>query len=214
VRPGNNCLESHAGLLFSPKGRSVRTRGHGEMAVTVGLGQLRNHACAYFERVMAGETLYVVRRGKLVARIVTTAGDPKTCSSAGLPFAAVTQHSGNRVGLPEVRTRAGRLIDRVADGEIIEVAWRQRVVARMVSIDQNPNDPDRLRSRPGDSKRSRPVTAVRSGSRNCAAPSAVAIASCTEESPELSAARRCRQPLQLPKTLRSRTRRKGPNATT
>jgi len=37
---------------------------------TIGLGQLRNSAAHYVERVAAGETFDVVRRGRLVARIV------------------------------------------------------------------------------------------------------------------------------------------------
>ena len=37
------------------------------MRETIGLGQLRSNACTYLERVAAGETIDVVRRGKLVA---------------------------------------------------------------------------------------------------------------------------------------------------
>jgi antitoxin (DNA-binding transcriptional repressor) of toxin-antitoxin stability system len=36
----------------------------------IGLGQLRNSAAYYFDRVAAGESFDVVRRGRLVARIV------------------------------------------------------------------------------------------------------------------------------------------------
>ena len=41
------------------------------MRKVIGLGQLRSDTCAYLERVAAGETIDVVRRGKLVARIVS-----------------------------------------------------------------------------------------------------------------------------------------------
>lgn len=36
----------------------------------IGLGQLRNSAAHYFDRVEAGEAFDVVRRGRIVARIV------------------------------------------------------------------------------------------------------------------------------------------------
>ena len=41
------------------------------MREVIGLGQLRSDACTYLDRVAAGETFDVVRRGKLVAQIVT-----------------------------------------------------------------------------------------------------------------------------------------------
>ena len=40
------------------------------MAVRIGLGQLKCYACGYLERVSAGETLEIVRRGRLVAFMV------------------------------------------------------------------------------------------------------------------------------------------------
>jgi len=36
----------------------------------IGLGQLRNSAAYYFDRVAAGESFDVVRRGRVVAQIV------------------------------------------------------------------------------------------------------------------------------------------------
>jgi antitoxin (DNA-binding transcriptional repressor) of toxin-antitoxin stability system len=36
----------------------------------IGLGQLRNSAAYYFDRVAAGESFDVVRRGRMVAQIV------------------------------------------------------------------------------------------------------------------------------------------------
>jgi antitoxin (DNA-binding transcriptional repressor) of toxin-antitoxin stability system len=39
----------------------------------VGLDELRTHAGRCFDRVAAGETVYVLRGGKLVARIVSAA---------------------------------------------------------------------------------------------------------------------------------------------
>lgn len=41
------------------------------MGHVIGLGQLRSHTCGYLERVVAGETFEVVRRGRPVARIAS-----------------------------------------------------------------------------------------------------------------------------------------------
>lgn len=45
------------------------------MSQAIGLGQLRNSASYYFDRVAAGESFDVVRRGRLVARITPLADD-------------------------------------------------------------------------------------------------------------------------------------------
>jgi antitoxin (DNA-binding transcriptional repressor) of toxin-antitoxin stability system len=54
------------------------------MAELIGLGQLRSHTIGYVERVLAGETIEVARRGELVARIVSAGGSVRlrpTCPS-------------------------------------------------------------------------------------------------------------------------------------
>jgi antitoxin (DNA-binding transcriptional repressor) of toxin-antitoxin stability system len=52
------------------------------MRQAIGLGQLRNSAAYYFDRVAAGESFDVVRRGRMVAQIVPlaapTPGDSDT----------------------------------------------------------------------------------------------------------------------------------------
>ncbi|MEE6179779.1 type II toxin-antitoxin system Phd/YefM family antitoxin [Mycobacterium sp. 050134] len=101
------------------------------MPEAIGLGQLRSHACAYLERVATGETLDVVRRGKLVARIVPVGAwrvapvPARTVKAAADP--------GSWVGLDELRTRAGRCFDRVAAGETIYVVRGGRFLAKIVS---------------------------------------------------------------------------------
>jgi hypothetical protein len=60
--------------------RSTGSKGNvgeqGEpMIQRIGLGQLRNNAAYYFDRVAAGESFDVVRRGRMVAQIVPLA-DP------------------------------------------------------------------------------------------------------------------------------------------
>lgn len=91
-----------------------------ELPKVIGLGQLRSDACTYLGRVAAGETLEVVRRGKLVARIVSV-GDVRVAPDA------------RWVGLDELRMRAGRCFDRVAAGQTIEVLRGGKLVARIVS---------------------------------------------------------------------------------
>ncbi|BBX48101.1 hypothetical protein GCM10009641_08550 [Mycobacterium cookii] len=93
------------------------------MREVIGLGQLRSHACGYLDRVGAGETIDVVRRGKLVARVAPIPERSMKATAAG----------GWVVGLDELRTRAGRCFDRVAAGETIDVVRRGELVARIES---------------------------------------------------------------------------------
>lgn len=109
------------------------------MGQVIGMGQLRNHACDYLERVAGGEAIDVVRRGKLVARIVSLADDPRnTPIGERPPHVAAVPGAGGRVGLDELRARAGRCFDRVAAGETVEVVWRGRLVARIIAASANP----------------------------------------------------------------------------
>ena len=86
------------------------------MREVIGLGQLRSDACAYLERVAAGETIDVVRRGKVVARIVSV-GDWRVAPIPARSVRGAAPDAGGWVGLDELRTRAGRCFDRVAAGE-------------------------------------------------------------------------------------------------
>ena len=90
----------------------------------VGLDELRTRAGRCFDRVAAGETVYIVRGGRLLARIVP-AGD-----STVTPVRA---HSDRRIELDELRQRAGHYFDRVAAGQTIEVIRGGKLVARIVS---------------------------------------------------------------------------------
>jgi antitoxin (DNA-binding transcriptional repressor) of toxin-antitoxin stability system len=101
-----------------------------EMGELIGLGQLRSNACGYLERVVAGETIKVARRGKLVARIVPAVGD--RAAPTALPDLVAVNGAGGRIGIDALRTRAGRYFDRVEAGEVICVVWRERLVARIV----------------------------------------------------------------------------------
>jgi prevent-host-death family protein len=102
------------------------------MREVIGVGQLRSNACGYLDRVGAGETIDVVRRGKLVARIVSV-GDWRVASIPERSIKAKAPDAGGSVGLDELRKRAGRCFDRVAAGETIKVVRGGKLVARIVS---------------------------------------------------------------------------------
>ncbi len=102
------------------------------MREVIGLGQLRSDACTYLERVAAGESIDVVRRGKLVARIVSV-GDGRVAPIPARSVNVVAPDAGGWVGLDELRTRTGRCFDRVAAGETIYVVRGGRLLARIVS---------------------------------------------------------------------------------
>ena len=101
------------------------------MREVIGLGQLRSNACAYLERVAAGETIDVVRRGRVVAQIVSV-GDWRSVAIPARSVDGAAPDAGGWVGLDELRTRAGRCFDRVAAGETIHVVRDGRLLARIV----------------------------------------------------------------------------------
>jgi prevent-host-death family protein len=90
----------------------------------VGLDELRRRAGRCFDRVAAGETVYVVRDGGLLARI-ESAGDSEATPNTADP--------GGPIELDQLRNRAGRYFDRVAAGQTIEVVRGGKLVARIVS---------------------------------------------------------------------------------
>jgi antitoxin (DNA-binding transcriptional repressor) of toxin-antitoxin stability system len=94
----------------------------------VGLDELRTRAGRCFDRAAAGETIYVVRDGKLLARIVSAGDSSPTPLPAG---------DGGRIELDELRKRAGRYFDTVAAGHTIEVIRGGKLVARIVSAAAN-----------------------------------------------------------------------------
>jgi prevent-host-death family protein len=93
----------------------------------VGLEELRKRAGQCFDRVAAGETIYVVRGGRLLARIVSAGDSSMTPAS----------DASARIELDELRKRAGRYFDKVAAGQTIEVSRGGEVVARIVSAARN-----------------------------------------------------------------------------
>lgn len=81
----------------------------------IGIGQLRGDARHYVERAELGETFEILRRGRRVARLhaIDLMREPLV-----IP-----------VKLDDIRSRAGRLCDRVAAGEALAIELRGRPVA-------------------------------------------------------------------------------------
>lgn len=109
----------------------MNERERSEMRKAIGLSQLRSNACTYLERVAAGESIDVVRRGKLVARIVPV-GDFRVAPIPARSVEPAATDAGGWVGLDELRTRAGRCFDRVAAGETVSVVRGGRLLAQIV----------------------------------------------------------------------------------
>jgi antitoxin (DNA-binding transcriptional repressor) of toxin-antitoxin stability system len=101
------------------------------MKTVIGLGQLRSNTCGYFNRVVAGETLGVVRRGKLVAWIRPRAVEGPT----GLPGRGEAQHPEASVSLQlnAFRCQASRCFDRVAAGQSIDVFYQGKAIAHIAA---------------------------------------------------------------------------------
>jgi prevent-host-death family protein len=156
VATGSSALCAHP-LPHHPP--AVKHSARSEMGDVIGLGQLRSDALTFLERVATGETIDVVRRGKLVARIISVSD----CRVAPIPARSITDaaaDAGAWVGLNELRTAAGRCFDRVAGGETIQVVRGGRLLAQIVSagdstVASNPADAagpielDQLRARTG-----------------------------------------------------------------
>jgi prevent-host-death family protein len=114
------------------------------MGEVIGPGQLRSHTLTYLERIAAGETIDVVRHGKLAARIVPV-GDQRVAPIQTRSFTDAAARPGTWVGLTELRTAAGRCFDRVAAGETLQVIRGGKLVAQIVAagdstVEPNPAD--------------------------------------------------------------------------
>jgi antitoxin (DNA-binding transcriptional repressor) of toxin-antitoxin stability system len=106
------------------------------MAVQICLGQLKRYACGYLERVSAGETLEIVRRGRLVAFVVPPFNEPPT---VGDRIGAADPPAPNaKIPLSQLRRNAAPYFDRVAAGNNIDVVRHGSLVARIVAATSIP----------------------------------------------------------------------------
>lgn len=103
------------------------------MSWPICLGQLRSNTGAYIDRVAAGETLDIVRRGKLVAHIVPAASNLRHGAHSGGHVDQACSPASAWIRLSQLRLHAARCLDRVAAGETIAVIRQDTLVARIVS---------------------------------------------------------------------------------
>ena len=106
------------------------------MAVRIGLGQLKCYACGYLERVSAGETLEIVRRGRLVAFMVPPFSEPP--SDGESTGGAKPPAPNATIPLSQLRHNAAPYFDRVAAGNVIDVVRHGSLVARIVAANSLP----------------------------------------------------------------------------
>ena len=106
------------------------------MGVRICLGQFKSYACGYLERVSAGETLEIVRRGRLVAFVVPPfLESPSDGDRIG---AADTPAPNAQIPLSQLRRNAAPYFDRVAAGNIIDVVRHGSLIARIVAATSLP----------------------------------------------------------------------------
>jgi prevent-host-death family protein len=96
----------------------------------IGIGQLRHGTLHYVRCVAAGDAFDIVRRGKVVARLERYRPKRNTARATG---------TGNlnpvlMVGLAEIRTKAGRYLDRVSHGDDIAIVHQGRPVAQIIRL--------------------------------------------------------------------------------
>ena len=88
------------------------------MVHIIGIGQLRSYTRSYVERVQAGETFEVLRRGRAIARLEAVGAARAENDPALIP-----------VPLAELRTRPARVLDRLAAGSTVLITYQGRDVA-------------------------------------------------------------------------------------
>jgi antitoxin (DNA-binding transcriptional repressor) of toxin-antitoxin stability system len=103
------------------------------MGVRICLGQLKTYARGYLARVSAGETLEIVRRGRLAAFILPPCPSLEDVDRD----AAAGRGPDVYIPLSHLRRNAAPYFDRAAAGEIIGVLRRGRLVARIVAAGSN-----------------------------------------------------------------------------
>jgi antitoxin (DNA-binding transcriptional repressor) of toxin-antitoxin stability system len=107
-----------------------------QMAVRICLGQLKSYASGYLERVSAGETLEIVRRGRLVAFMVPPFVEPP--SDVERIGAADPPAPNAKIPLSQLRRNAAPYFDRVAAGNVIDVVRHGSLIARIVAATSLP----------------------------------------------------------------------------
>ena len=94
----------------------------------IGIGQLRSGTLRYVHRAATGDTIEVLRRGRLVAELHAPTGAPPAVGDAA-ERAYCDRVIAVDVSL--IRSQAGRYFDRVAAGEALEIMHHGHAIARI-----------------------------------------------------------------------------------
>ncbi|WP_328361256.1 hypothetical protein OG976_09945 [Mycobacterium sp. NBC_00419] len=97
------------------------------MAETIGIGQLRADTRAYLHRVAGGDTLELVRRGRLTARIEPVPQYP----ASGPPPGGRSTAGVITVALSGFRSQASRYLDQVGSGCTVHVYHQGQPLAQI-----------------------------------------------------------------------------------
>lgn len=92
------------------------------ISITVGVGQLRSNVAGILSQIATGATVFIKRRGRIVASIV------------GIPAANNSDPMRNTtpVSLASLRSCAGQWLDRAGRGEIVDIIDRGQAVASIL----------------------------------------------------------------------------------
>ena len=96
--------------------------------VCIGVGQLRSRTREYVDRAAAGESIGIMRRGRPVARIESSEIGVDTGSRA---FPTADRSLVVPACLNDLRTSAGRLLDRVSAGAVVQIVDGGRIIAQI-----------------------------------------------------------------------------------
>jgi antitoxin (DNA-binding transcriptional repressor) of toxin-antitoxin stability system len=99
----------------------------------IGIGQLRGDTLGYMHREATGDTIEVLRRGRLVAELQAPTGAAPDVGDAAERAYCDRVMIAVDVGL--LRSQPGRYFDRVAAGETLEIMHLGRPIARICPRD-------------------------------------------------------------------------------
>jgi antitoxin (DNA-binding transcriptional repressor) of toxin-antitoxin stability system len=94
----------------------------------IGIGQLRSDTLRYVHRAATGDTIEVLRRGRLVAELQAPIDAPPALGDAERAYCDRVMIA---VDVSLIRSQAGRYFDRVAAGEALEIMHHGHTIARI-----------------------------------------------------------------------------------
>jgi antitoxin (DNA-binding transcriptional repressor) of toxin-antitoxin stability system len=95
----------------------------------IGIGQLRSDTLRYVHRAATGDTIEVLRRGRLVAELQAPIDAPLAVGDAA--ERGYCDRVMIAVDVSLIRSQAGRYFDRVAAGEVLEIMHRGHAIGRI-----------------------------------------------------------------------------------